>query len=171
MNMLRRTVLIATIAFLVASALLVSRGSRLPGKPLGISVARADEESCSVVSLHGTYATHAQGTIVGQLPPPLPAPPFPFSEVGIVTFDGKGHITSGKITVNVGGVVVPGLQVTASGSSYTVNSDCTGTVSVKTNVGFDLHDGIVVTRGGRAAVAAETDPFAVITGTLEKIDD
>ena len=51
---------------------------------LGASVVRAEEESCSVASLHGTYAIHAQGTIVGQLPPPFPAPPFPFGEAGIV---------------------------------------------------------------------------------------
>jgi hypothetical protein len=138
MNMLRKAAGIAAVTCLVAAALLVSGGPRSSREALRISVARA-EESCSVGSLHGTYATHAQGTIIGQLPAPLPVPPFPFSEVGTVTFDGRGHITSGKIIVNVGGVVAP-VQVSGSGSTYTVNSDCTGTVNVKTNVGFDLHE-------------------------------
>ena len=171
MNVLRRPVMISTVAFLVVTALLVSRDSHSQDMPLGISVARADEDSCSVATLHGTYATHAQGTFVGQLPPTFPAPPLPFGEAGIVTFDGKGQITSGKLTVNLGGVVSPGVQVIASGSSYTVNSDCTGTVTVQSNVGFAVHDAIVVTRGGRATVDVETDPFAVITRTLEKIGD
>jgi len=121
----------------------------------------------SVASLHGTYAIHAQGTIVGQLPPPFPAPPFPFGEAGIVKLDGAGMVLSGKSTVNLGGVV---LQPTATGS-YTVNSDCTGTITIKSSAGFVLHDSIVVTDRGRRTVEVQTDPFTVITRTLEKIED
>ena len=74
---------------------------------------------------------------------------------------------SGKSTVNLGGVV---LQSTATGS-YTVNSDCTGTITIKSSAGFVLHDSIVVTDRGRRTVEVQTDPFAVITRTLEKIED
>ena len=141
---------------------------KMPTSPrmLGASVVRAEEESCSVASLHGTYAIHAQGTIVGQLPPPFPAPPFPFGEAGILKLDGAGML-SGTSTVNLGGVV---LQPTATGS-YTVNSDCTGSITIQSSAGFVLHDSIVVTDRGRRTVEVQTDPFTVITRTLEKIED
>ena len=143
---------------------------KMPTSPrmFGASVVRAEEESCSVASLHGTYAIHAQGTIVGQLPPPFPAPPFPFGEAGILKLDGAGLVLSGsKSTVNLGGVV---LQPTTTGS-YTVNSDCTGTITIQSSLGFVLHDSIVVTDRGRRTVEVQTDPFTVITRTLEKIED
>jgi hypothetical protein len=129
---------------------------KMPTSPrmLGASVVRAEEESCSVASLHGTYAIHAQGTIVGQLPPPFPAPPFPFGEAGILKLNGAGRL-SGKSTANLGGLV---LQPTAMGS-YTVNSDCTGTITIQSSAGFVLHDSIVVTDRGRRTVEVQTDPL------------
>ena len=130
---------------------------KMPTSPrmLGASVVRAEEESCSMASLHGTYAIHAQGTIVEQLPH-LPAPPFPFGEAGILKLDGAGMVLSGKSTVNLGGVV---LQATATGGSYTVNSDCTGTITIQSSAGFVLHDSIVVTDRGRRTVEVQTDPL------------
>lgn len=134
---------------------------------LGASVARAEEETCSTASLRGTYAVYAQGTIVGQLPsPPFGPAPLPFGEVGIVTLDGAGHLT-GKVTGNIGGVV---LHPTITGT-YNVNSDCTGTVVVYSSAGFVIHDDIVLTRGGRGTRELQTDSFAVVSRTLEKIAD
>lgn len=167
MNTIRRIAVIVTLMGVVIAGLAVGSRSTSPRSFLGAYVARADEESCSLASLHGTYAVHAQGTIVGQLPqPPFPNAPFPFGEAGIITLDGKGQL-SGKTTVNLGGVV---LQPTLTGT-YTVNSDCTGTVTVQSSGGFVLHDAIIVTRAGRATVEVQTDPFAVITRTLERIGD
>src|SRR5215472_14778903 len=126
-----------TIVVLIAIALAgiaVSRSPQSPTHLVGISAAMADEDSCSLVSLRGTYAVHAQGTIVGQLPAPFPAPPFPLGEAGIVTFDGNGN-HSGKTTVNIDGVV---LTPTFNGT-YTINSDCTGTITVNSSAGFTLH--------------------------------
>jgi len=126
----------------------------------------ADADSCSLVSLRGTYAVHAQGTIVGQLPALFPAPPFPFGEAGIVTFDGNGN-HSGKTTVNIDGVV---LTPTFNGT-YTINSDCTGTITVNSSAGFTLHGAFVVTNHGRGTIETEIDRFAVASRTLEKIGD
>jgi len=88
---------------------------------------RAQTTGCSLSTLKGTYAVQGQGTIVAQLPG-FPVPPFPFAEVALDFLDGAGNI-SGKFTSNVDGVVIPG---TVAGT-YTVNSDCTGTISMQTN--------------------------------------
>ena len=115
-------VTLGVLTGIVITVLTTSHMSKSAYRVFSPSVVRADQESCSVASLHGTYAIHAQGSIVGQLPAPFPAAPFPFGEAGIVTLNGAGQL-SGKTTVNLGGVV---LQPTVTGT-YTVNSDCTGT--------------------------------------------
>lgn len=166
MKALRRTTSLIVLAGIVVIGLIFGERPSLRPSFVKVSVVRADEDTCSQASLHGTYAIHAQGTVVGQLPPPFPNAPFPFGEAGIITLNGKGQ-HSGKTTVNLGGVV---LQPAFTGT-YTVNPDCTGTITLESNAGFVLHDAIVVTRGGRATVEVETDPFTVITRTLEKIGD
>lgn len=161
MNKSGRIVLIlVVVSVALLSLTTVNRPNSQLGM-LGVSSVRAEEESCSVASLHGTYAVHAQGTFVEQLSPSLPAPPFPFGEAGIATLDGAGHL-SGKSTVNLGGVV---LQPTFTGT-YTVNPDCTGTMLFTVSTGVVLHDAIVVT--GRGTQNTQTDPFAVASRTLER---
>ena len=166
MKALRRTTSLIVLTGIVVVGLIVAERPSLRPSFVKVSVVRADEDTCSLASLKGTYATHAQGTIIAPLGSPFPSAPFPFGEAGIITLNGKGQ-HSGKTTVNLGGVV---LQPTFSGT-YTVNPDCTGTITVQSSAGFVLHDAIIVTRGGRATVEVETDPFTVITRTLEKIGD
>lgn len=132
---------------------------------LGASMVRADETSCSVASLGGTYAIQGQGTIVAQIPN-FPPPPFPFAETGIVTFDRAGKL-SGKTTVSFNGFVV---QPTFTGT-YTVNSDCTGSFTIQSSIGITLHDDVVVIGGGRRFESVEPDPFVVITRRAERLEE
>lgn len=161
-SIVRKTATVLLAIALVATAVTLMRNSQwASGLPVSATV-RADEDACSLASLHGTYAVHAQGTVLSG----LPGAPFPFGEAGIITFDGKGN-HSGKTTVNLGGNV----QTPTLHGTYTVNSDCTGAITVISSLGLDLHDALVVTRGGRGTVEVETDPFVVITRTTEKIGD
>jgi hypothetical protein len=132
-----------------------------------LPVVHAQEESssCSQQSLAGRYSVEAGGTVVAQLPG-LPAPPFPFGEVGIDTFTANGT-WSGQVTANFGGLVAP---VTVTGT-YTLNRDCTGTRTYNTSVGLVAHDAFVVTDGGRSLVVTQTDPFAVVQRKLTKLQD
>lgn len=116
---------------------------------------------CSLSTLKGTYSVQGQRTIVAQLPG-FPAPPFPFGEIAIV-IDGAGNI-SGNFTANVNGVVVPG---TVAGT-YTMNPDCTGTISVETNSGIPVKESFVVLRNGGLRLI-DTDSYIVITRTMEKM--
>lgn len=125
---------------------------------------RADE-GCSLASLNGTYAVEGQGTVIGQLPG-FPAPPFPFGEVSVAHLNGAGSF-SGNTTANLGGLVA---TISFTGT-YTVNSDCTGTVTVNTSSGLTTHDAIVVVGGGRQIIATDTDPFEVVQRKAERLGE
>ncbi len=155
---------IAILGGLTAIGLALGNLPRLPSAGLAASVVRADG-GCSLASLNGPYAVDRQGTIIAQLTG-FPTPPFPFGEAGVATFDGAGNF-SGKTTVNVGGVV---LNPTFTGT-YTVDSDCTGTVTVNTSVGVTLHNAVVVIGGGQRLIETQTDPWAVVQGRVEKLGD
>jgi hypothetical protein len=111
---------------------------------------------CSVSNLHVAYAAHGQGTFLAPVPG-FPAPPFPFGEAGVITFDGAGKLF-GKTTINAGGLL---LTPTFTGT-YTVNSDCTGSLNIQSDLG-PLQEAIVVIGGGQRYVGTETDPAAVRT--------
>jgi hypothetical protein len=115
--------------------------------------------------LNGLYATEGEGTIVGALPG-FPPPPLAFGEVVLDHFNGAG-IFFGDAKVNAGGVI---LDVPVTGT-YTVNSDCTGTVTVNTSLGLTLHNAMVVIGGGQRFILTETDPFAVIQRRGQKLGD
>ena len=166
MEVFRRVSSIGILGGLIVTVLAVGNLPR-PRLIHAVSAVQADDDNrrCSVASLNGTYAMQAQGTIVGQLPS-LPSPPFPFAQAGIIAFDGAGNLF-GKSTVNLGGLV---LQPTFTGT-YTVNSDCTGTITVNSSEGLVLHDATVVIRGGRGFRDVQTDPFSVITRSGERLGD
>ena len=86
-----------------------------------------------------------------------------FAEIAIDEIDGAGHIT-GSFTANVDGVLLLG---TVAGS-YTVNPDCTGTLSMETSFGFPVDESFVVLRNGGLRLV-QTDPFVVVTRTMEKM--
>jgi len=125
---------------------------------------RAQSTSCSLSTLKGTYSVQGQVTVVAQLPG-FPAPPFPFAEVAIDFIDGAGNI-SGNFTANVDGAVISG---TVAGT-YTVNLDCTGTISLLTNLGIPVNESFLVLRNGGLRLV-DTDTYIVITRTMEKMRD
>jgi hypothetical protein len=119
---------------------------------------------CSLASLKGAYAVAGQGTLVTSLPG-IPGPAL-WAESSLANFNGAGGF-SGKGTVNIGGAV---LNVTFTGT-YTVNSDCTGDVTINTNLGLTVHHAIVVIGGGQRFIETESDPLAVVQYRVEKLEE
>ena len=164
--MKRLTILVATTLFgclLVAISLgtLPKRGIAGVGAP----VVRADG-GCSVAGLKGPYGLEGQGTVLPGGPIPVPAP-VPFGEVITATFNGAGTFF-GSAAVNVGGEVLNPVNFTGT---YTVNSDCTGNMTVNLSLGFPLHNAIVVLGGGQRLIATDTDPFEVVQRRGERLGD
>ena len=80
---------------------------------------------CSNRTLFGSYGYLAQGQVL-----PAPGLAFPFTSTGRVNFDGNGILSWVEHTV-IGGVQ-QGSDWTPANGTYTVNSDCTGTMVVVT---------------------------------------
>ena len=109
---------------------------------------------CSNATLTGSYAfkqdgfgKHGFGTHNSN----AGGPAVPFASVGVVTFDGAGNASFTVTQVlNSSGAeffeAIPG--------TYTVNSDCTGTVTIED---FGLHFNIVTVGGGKEFFAIQTD--------------
>ena len=94
---------------------------------LGLSLAPgawAADKGCSNASIYGTFGYTATGVLTA--PPSLAGP---FATVGAQTFDGNGNTTATAWTSQNGSIV----QVTVKGT-YTVNPDCTGTMTLQVNV-------------------------------------
>ena len=102
---------------------------------------------CSNATLTGSYGFKGDGfgTHNGH------GNAIPFAQVGVVTFDGAGNASFTVTQVlNSSGAeffeAIPG--------TYTVNSDCTGTVTIED---FGLHFNIVTVGGGKEFFAIQTD--------------
>ena len=72
---------------------------------------------CSLARAAGTWAFTDNGTVIGV---------GPRTAVGILTLDAAGNLLNGAATSSLKGIIA---SETFSGN-YTVNADCTGTVSV-----------------------------------------
>ncbi len=69
-------------------------------------------------------------------------------------------------TVNFGGAVLSGVPVTIT---YAVNSDCTGNLTVHTNLGLTVNEDFVVIGSGQRFITTETDAFAVVQRRGERL--
>jgi hypothetical protein len=92
------------------------------------ATAQAGDSACSLARAAGTYGTSDSGTVIGI---------GPRAAVALLTFDAAGNF-KGKVTASLNGAVT---NTTASGT-YTVNPDCTGTVSFSE---FDQSGNLVLT--------------------------
>lgn len=82
------------------------------------AAARAEENSCSLTSAAGKYSFTDDGTVLGI---------GPRKAVGVFTLQASGKLTNGVATSSLNGSIA---HETFSGS-YTVNADCTGTITVQ----------------------------------------
>jgi len=71
------------------------------------------QEPCSAATLKGPYMGRSSGTVIG----------LPYTTLNLINFDGAGSASGSGTTVLNGVVSFPVITAT-----YTVNSDCTGTI-------------------------------------------
>lgn len=116
-------------ASLVGNRLDVTRTAQARGATKTAQASPQGQYHCSNETLAGRYAVKGGGFV--RFGPPT-APMVPFATVSLVTMDGAGGL-SNQITRSINGTisseVVPG--------SYTVNADCTGTMTIG-SLTFDL---------------------------------
>ena len=81
------------------------------------AAASADDHACSVSRAAGKWSFTDNGTVLGV---------GPRSAVGVFTLDGNGNLINASATSSLNG----GISVETFSGTYTVNPDCTGTVTV-----------------------------------------
>jgi hypothetical protein len=132
----------------------------VPAILLGLSVipAAADDSGCSNATLRGDYGYAVAGVSVTV--PPIGS----VAVLGRITLDGKGTF-SGSANGSIVGNVLTDMAITGT---YSIASDCTGTLTTAYPA-FTAHFSLVVVDGvdGRKeAKLLETDAGTVATGTL-----
>lgn len=143
--------LLSVLAVLAALSILTTTSKH------GFPVAHA-QSGCSVATITGSYAVSAPGfASPGRSPN---GNEVPLDAVGVMTFDGAGAVST-TYTLAENGVIVPGR--TSSGS-YTVSSDCTGSITF-TAGDFTPNFNIVIIGGGTEFFGIETTPG--FTGTMD----
>ena len=108
------------------AALLFVAGMLSSGVALALSNGNDFQERCSDRTLHGNYGSSSQGSIL-----PAPGVSLPFVGVTLTHFDGRGDLSWVEHTVVNGAPLSPGFTVRATGT-YSVNHDCTGSMTVNT---------------------------------------
>jgi hypothetical protein len=120
------------------------------------------QSGCTDATLAGNYAFNGSGFTTPHKE--KTGTEVPAAAAGVFTFDGAGNVST-VFTVSVNG----GIEVgdTSSGT-YTVNSDCTGTLSLTTGAvaGYDIN--FVMIGGGPEVFGVSTTPGVTQTLDLKK---
>ena len=164
---MRRSMLSAVVS-LVISIVVVSilDGNRHAG---GIVAKVYAENGCSLRTLNGSYGAAGDGLIAIGEPPVTSSNTIPIAVAGVQMFDGTGNFSLSN-TTNLGGLVFPS---TGTGT-YTVNADCTGSVTANVSNGEVLHFNIVIVDHGKQILNVSTDSNIVAFGRairIEKAED
>lgn len=119
--------------------------------PVQAAAAGPKAGGCSLKTLHGTYS----GAIVGTS-----SSSGPYAQQILSEYHGDGTAwTQGTLMKETSG---PTSYTT--NSTYTLNSDCTGTLTGVRNTGERVHYVIVATPDGTRVNILRTDPGYVATG-------
>lgn len=126
--------------------------------------ARADSlgGNCSVSMLQGLYVFNASGWNIGSS---LASGAVPKAILQGIYFNGNGTLASPFATVSNNGVITRG----GVSGTYTVNADCTGTVSFAGGV---MYDTFVRLDGGQVWMMQTSGPFgtpAVFEGIATRV--
>jgi hypothetical protein len=119
---------------------------------------------CTNATLTGNYAFTNQGFASPSRSPATNGNQVPFAAVGLSVFDGGGN-TSTSFTLVFDGAVSTGQ--TGAGT-YTVNPDCTGSISFTTGSLAGLNMDMVIIGGGTEVFAIDKGFTATATLDLKK---
>jgi hypothetical protein len=115
-------------------------------------------QSCKIESLRGNYAGTVSGRNVSDVPVAYQA---------IAQFDGAGHFSLAGFTYVANGAVVVS-NGSASGGTYSVNPDCSGSIQISSN-GQTFAFAILLTAPDLSQFQMlETDGSATTTGNAVK---
>jgi hypothetical protein len=121
---------------------------------VGSSGVKAHAKECAASTIKGTYAVLTPGG------------PLLVDGIAKTTFDGDGELTQVSAVAINGNIP---LIWSPSTGAYTVNSDCTGTMTLISTGQPTLHLAILVSQSGNHIHTVVTDPGFATTSDAERI--
>jgi hypothetical protein len=124
------------------------------------SAVSAHDRGCTNSIIKGDYAFTIHGQIL------TPNGPLPVDGIAKTTFDGNGNLTQVEAVAINGNIPVIWHPRTGS---YTVNPDCTGTMTLIAQDLAPLHLAILVSQSGGHIHAVVTDPGFSTTSDADRV--
>ena len=133
----------------------------LPGILFALSsTVSAHPNECSNLTIKGSYAFTLHGQIL------TPGGPLLVDGIAKTTFDGYGNLTqvdAVSVSGNLAEVWRPGT------GAYTLNADCTGTMTIFNQDQPALHLAILVSHSGDLIHTVVIDPGVSVTSDAERV--
>ena len=126
------------------------------------STLTAHAAGCSNATIRGTYAF----TIHGQILPPDGSAPLLVDGLAKTTYDGNGNLTQ-LDAIAVNGGVAPGWS--ANTGTYSVNPDCTGTMTISNGNMPPVHLQMIIAQSGNTIHDMVIDPGFATTAEAERL--
>src|SRR5215469_4274734 len=125
------------------------------------------QSGCSDATLNAKYASSQSGFEAKNT---MGLNPLPFATMGVSTFDGAGNfsVTFTDMSPGKPGGYRAALHGATGSGTYTVNSDCTGSISVTSGDVAGVTLDIVIIGGGTEVFGINTTPFVIATADLKK---
>jgi hypothetical protein len=127
---------------------------------LAASSAVTAHAGCTDSTIKGSYAFTVHGQIF------TPNGPILIDGIAKTTFDGNGNLTQVDAVAQNG--QIPLIWRPGTGS-YTLNSDCTGTMTLVNQNQPPLHLAILVSHSGDIIHTVVTDPGVAVTSDAERV--
>jgi uncharacterized protein (TIGR03437 family) len=113
--------------------------------------------TCTPVTISGPYGFAISGFI------PTSGGRIPFADQGTFVADGNGSFT-GSSTTSTGGTIV----IRAISGTYSINTNCTGAITILDTSGNTLHLSFTVVDNGSEIQFIQTDIGTVVTGQAQR---
>jgi hypothetical protein len=124
------------------------------------SAATAHASNCTTLTFRGTYAFTIHGQIL------TPTGPLLVDGIARTTFDGNGNLTQVD-AVAVNGIIA--LVWRPGTGTYTLNPDCTGTMTLVNQGQAPLHLAILVSHSGDLIHSVVTDPGFAVAADADRV--
>ncbi len=124
--------------------------------PTAVSANNDTVVTCSARTLRGVYQFTASGFNV------VNGVALPKAIIETLVFDGDGNVLTPEISLSFNGNIIQPPQ--GSPGVYTVDADCTGTLTFGDGIMFDLQ----IKPYGKSVNMLQTNPGTVMQGTAEK---
>ena len=126
---------------------------------LSASARAGDSEDCSAKTVRGVYLFHASGyTIVNGAA-------LPKAIIEKLVFDGEGNVSTPAVSLSINGTIVQPPQ--GAPGTYTVDADCTGTLTFADAAGNKF--ALQITPTGSEMNMLQTNANTVLQGTAERV--